>query len=150
MFLLNSKDFCPRDKDPKIASCPDSTAAICKYSGAMEPRHCSPHLAAKYNHCSFHFSCFGFAEKYLSCCWIISPAVHHLWQISMLYFYLSHPYTFFLYICLSKLKFVLSLLCENCVQWHPQLSDLCPGPAWPRVCSDPRTRIDHKTACCSS
>lgn len=148
MFLFN---FCPRDKDPKIASCPDSTAAICKYSGAMEPRHCSPHLAAKYNHCSFHFSCFGFAEKYLSCCLIISPAVHHLWQISMLYFSLSHSYTlFFCTFFLSKLKFVLLLLCENCVQWHPQLSDLCPGPAWPRVCSDPRTRIDHKTACCSS
>ena len=148
MFLFN---FCPRDKDPKIASCHDSTAAICKYSGAMEPRHCSPHLAAKYNHCSFHFSCFGFAEKYLSCCWIISPAVHHLWQISMLYFSLSHPYTLFsVHFFLSKLKFVLSLLCENCVQWHPQLSDLCPGPAWPRVCSDPRTRIEHKTACCSS
>ena len=57
---------------------------------------------------------------------------------------------FFCTFFLSKLKFVLSLLCENCVQWHPQLSDLCPGSAWPRVCSDPRTRIDHKTACCSS
>ena len=84
MFLF--KDLCPRDKDPKIASCHDSTAAICKYSGAVEPRQCSPHLAAKYNHCSFHFSCFGFAEKYLSFCWIISPAVHHLWQIIMQYF----------------------------------------------------------------
>ena len=149
MFLF--KDFCPRYKDPKIASCHDSTAAICKYSGAVEPRQCSPHLAAKYNHCSFHFSCFGFAEKYLSFCWIISPAVHHLWQIIMQYFSLFLILKlFFLYIFLSKLKFVISLLCENSVQWHPQLSDLCPGPAWPPVCSDPRTRIDHKTACCSS